>query len=44
MSCVGCARLIGKMAMKIGSKYKFSKVQARHWTQFAEATGLSLPW
>ena len=23
------------MAMKIGSKYKFSEVQSRHWEQFA---------
>ncbi|WP_202930693.1 hypothetical protein [Fluviibacter phosphoraccumulans] len=29
------------MAMKIGSKYKFSEVQARHWGQFAESAGLS---
>ena len=29
------------MAMKIGSKYKFSEVQARHWEQFAEGTGFS---
>lgn len=29
------------MAMKLGSKYKFSEVQARHWAQFAEAAGLS---
>lgn len=27
--------LTEKMAMKIGSKYKFSEVQARHWEQFA---------
>ncbi len=27
--------------MKIGSKYKFSEVQARHWEQFAEGVGLS---
>ena len=33
--------LTPKMAMKIGSKYKFSEVQARHWDQFAEAVGLS---
>lgn len=32
--------LTPKMAMKIGSKYKFSEVQARHWDQFAEAAGL----
>lgn len=29
------------MAMKIGSKYKLSEVQARHWDQFAEGTGLA---
>jgi len=28
------------MAMKIGSKYKFSEVQARHWEQFAQSAGL----
>lgn len=33
--------LTPKMAMKIGSKYKFSEVQARHWEQFAESTGLT---
>ena len=32
--------LTPKMAMKIGSKYRFSEVQARHWNQFAEAAGL----
>lgn len=30
-----------KMAMKIGSKYKFADVQARHWEQFALAAALS---
>ncbi len=30
-----------KMAMKIGSKYKFSEVLARHWKQFAADAGLS---
>lgn len=34
-------RLTDKMAMKIGSKYKFSEVQARHWEQFAKTAGLS---
>jgi serine/threonine-protein kinase HipA len=29
------------MAMKLGSRYKFSEVQARHWDQFAQAAGLS---
>ena len=33
--------LLPKMAMKIGSKYKFSEVQARHWEQFAESAGLA---
>ena len=32
--------LTPKMAMKIGGKYEFSKVQARHWDQFLEAVGL----
>jgi serine/threonine-protein kinase HipA len=31
-----------KMAMKLGSKYKFSEVEARHWEQFATAVGLSV--
>ena len=30
-----------KMAMKLGSKYKFAKVHARHWEQFAQDAGLS---
>ena len=33
--------LTSRMAMKIGSMYKFSEVQAQHWEQFAEAVGLS---
>ena len=33
--------LTPKMAMKLGSKYKFTEVQARHWDQFAQAAGLS---
>jgi serine/threonine-protein kinase HipA len=33
--------LSDKMAMKIGSKYRFSEVQARHWAQFAAEAGLS---
>ena len=33
--------LTEKMAMKIGSKYKFSEVQARPWEQFAKEAGLS---
>ena len=32
--------LTSKMAMKIGSKYKFSEVQCRHWEQFAQEVGL----
>ena len=30
-----------KMAMRIGGKYKFSEVKARHWEQFAESAGLA---
>ena len=33
--------LTPKMAMKIGSKYKFGEVQARHWDQFAAGAGLA---
>lgn len=33
--------LTPKMAMKIGSKYKFSEVHARHWEQFAESAGFT---
>jgi len=33
--------LTPKMAMKLGNKYKFSEVQARHWDQFAQIAGLS---
>ena len=33
--------LTDKMAMKIGSKYKFSEVMARHWEQFALDAALS---
>lgn len=33
--------LTPKMAMKIGSKYKFSEIQARHWEQFAVSVGLT---
>ena len=33
--------LTDKLAMKIGSKYKFSEVQARHWEQFATDAVLS---
>jgi len=34
--------LTPKMAMKLGSKYVFTEVQARHWDQFAQAAGLSV--
>ena len=34
-------QLTPKMAMKLGSTYKFTEVQARHWEQFAQAAGLS---
>ena len=33
--------LTDKMAMKIGSKCKFSEVMARHWEQFAKEAALS---
>lgn len=33
--------LTPKMAMKIGSRYKFADVHPRHWYQFAEEAGLS---
>ena len=33
--------LTPKMAMKIGSKYKFSEVETRHWDAFFQAAGLS---
>ena len=33
--------LTPKMAMKIGSKYKFSEVEKRHWDQFAQGAGLA---
>jgi serine/threonine-protein kinase HipA len=35
--------LTQKMAMKIGSKYKFSEIYARHWEQFAQEAGLAKP-
>lgn len=34
-------KLTPKMAMKIGSKYKFTELQAKHWDQFAEDAGLA---
>jgi serine/threonine-protein kinase HipA len=33
--------LTEKMAMKVGRKYKFSDVYARHWEEFAQTAGLS---
>jgi serine/threonine-protein kinase HipA len=33
--------LTNKMAMKIGSKYRFTEVQLRHWERFATEAGLS---
>jgi serine/threonine-protein kinase HipA len=33
--------LTPKMAMKLGSKCKFTEVQAQHWAEFAQAVGLS---
>ena len=33
--------LTDKMVMKIGSSYKFSQLQARHWAQFATEAALS---
>ena len=35
------ANLTPRMAMKIGSKYKFSEVCARHWDEFADSVGLA---
>lgn len=35
--------LSDKMAMKIGSKYRFNELHARHWGQMAEAAQLSAP-
>lgn len=34
-------QLTPKMAMKIGSKYKFRALEARHWEPFAEEAGLA---
>jgi serine/threonine-protein kinase HipA len=34
-------KLTLKMAMKIGSKYKFTEVEARHWVQLIEEAGLA---
>lgn len=33
--------LTPEMAMKIGNKYKFSEVEARHWERFAESVGFT---
>ena len=33
--------LTTKMAMKVGSTYRFSEVRKRHWERFAEEAGLS---
>ncbi len=41
LSTAAYPTLTPKMAMKIGSKYKFSEIQARHWNQFAESAGLA---
>jgi len=35
--------LTDKMAMKLGSKYRYTEVMARHWEQFALEAGLSAP-
>ena len=37
------SKLAVKMAMKIGSEYKFTEVYARHWEQFAQEAGLAKP-
>jgi serine/threonine-protein kinase HipA len=42
LSTVIYPSLTEKMAMKIGSKYKFSEIQARHWDEFAQTAGLSV--
>lgn len=41
LSTAAYPNLTPKMAMKLGSKYRFSEVQARHWDQFAEGAGLA---
>lgn len=38
---VAYPRLTPRMAMKLGSKYKFSELMGRHWEQFADAAGLA---
>lgn len=34
--------LSDKMAMKIGGKYRFTEIHARHWERFAQEAGLSV--
>ena len=34
-------QLMPKLAIKPGSKYKFSELEARHWEKFAEEAGLA---
>ncbi|MBT0569492.1 type II toxin-antitoxin system HipA family toxin [Curvibacter sp. CHRR-16] len=41
LSTAICPSLTPKMAMKIGSKYKFSEVEKRHWEQFAQNVGVT---
>jgi len=36
-------QLSDKMAMKIGSRYRFSQLLPRHWQQLAQSAGLSWP-
>ena len=36
-------KLSTKMSMKIGDKYKYTEVTAKHWGQFADLAGLSKP-
>jgi serine/threonine-protein kinase HipA len=36
-------KLSDKMAMKLGSSYKFTEVYARHWAQFAQVAELAKP-
>lgn len=41
LSTAAYPNLTDKMAMKIGGKYRFTEVQARHWEEFAAEAGLS---
>lgn len=34
-------QLTDRMAMKVGSRYRFTELELRHWQQFAEQAGLS---